>query len=80
MNDRQLGDVAQNQFWKHLQAAMEQAGYSQQEVMSVAASVSRHGLLIPTSAFSAFVYITSPWLIELGELADLEELQSASKG
>lgn len=76
---RQLGGDAENQFWKHAQGAMEQAGYSQQEVLSIAASVSRYGLLIPTSAFGAFVYIASPWLAELGELANTESMRQFSR-
>jgi hypothetical protein len=38
------------------------------------ASVSRTGLIIPMSAFGGMVYMPTPWLEELGGLADLESM------
>ncbi|MGV1792834.1 hypothetical protein [Rhizobium sp. A37_96] len=77
---RQLEDNSQTQFWKNLEESITKAGYTKPEFHSIAASVSRYGLLIPTSAFSAFIYIASPWLIELGELANTEAMKEFSNG
>jgi hypothetical protein len=66
------GPNAANDFWQRLEPALEKAGYEEGEIAALSASVSRTGLLTPVSAFSGMVYMPTPWLDQLGALADLE--------
>lgn len=66
-------DVA-NDFWQRLECSLEAARYSKSEIGALCASVSRTGLLIPLSGFGALTYMDTPWLENLGKLADLENL------
>jgi hypothetical protein len=43
-----------------------------EETAGLLAAVSRTGLLAPVSAFGGLAYFPTPWLQQLGELADLE--------
>jgi hypothetical protein len=61
-----------NDFWQQLQHRLDQAGYKQDEISALCASVSRTGLLVPASAFGGMAYSSSTWLQQLGELANLE--------
>ena len=66
------GPNAANDFWQRLEPALEKAGYEKGEIAALSASVSRTGLLTPVSAFGGMVYMPTPWLDQLGALADLE--------
>ena len=72
------GDQPSFDFFSILQEEMKAAGYAA-EVMSLYASVSRTGLLVPGSGFGALVYRPSPWLDELAQLANVEEVLNADK-
>lgn len=63
-----------NDFSTRLDAALERANFEKPERDSLYAAVSRHGLLLPASAWGGLVYLPSPWLEELGELAHLESI------
>jgi hypothetical protein len=63
-------------FFSILQEEMKTAGYGS-EAMSLYASVSRTGLLVPGSGFGSLVYRPSPWLDELGQLANVEDALGA---
>ena len=65
------GPNAPNDFYQRLTKALETSGYKS-EIDALCASVSRTGLLVPASAFSAMVYMPTPWLEQLGQLADVE--------
>ncbi|MEP3275322.1 MAG: hypothetical protein ABJN26_06120 [Stappiaceae bacterium] len=60
------------EFWKELAAKMKSVKFEHEEIAAIAASVSRTGLLLPASAWGGITYRPSPWLTELGKLADLE--------
>jgi hypothetical protein len=68
------GTNAANDFWQRLEPALEASGYAKNEIGPLCASVSRTGLIIPMSAFGGMVYMPTPWLEELGGLADLESM------
>jgi hypothetical protein len=70
------GPGAQNDFWQQLSAQLEASGYKT-AIFSLCASVSRTGLLLPVSALGGVIYMPSPWLEELGELADVEAMATA---
>jgi hypothetical protein len=70
---------APNDFWQRLQAALKEGGYAANEIPPLCASVSRTGVLVPLGALSSVAYVASPWLVELGELADLESLKEKKK-
>ena len=76
---RQQGEAAINRFWENVQESMRKAGYAGPEISSLGASVSGYGLLIPVSALSGMLYCASPWLIQLGSLANMEGVQQSSK-
>ncbi|MBB3461962.1 hypothetical protein [Rhizobium sp. BK377] len=58
--------------WPQLISSMTNAGYSAGEIASLAACVSRYGLLTLSTGFGGVAgYEPSSWLMELGELADL---------
>jgi hypothetical protein len=58
-------------FGPQLQYRLDQAGYTREESRALFASVSRTGLLVPVS-IPALQYVSTPWLEQLGELANLE--------
>lgn len=66
------GTNAANDFWQQLHLALQNAGYPNGEISALCASVSRTGLFVPSSAFSGMAYMDTPWLLELGTLADLD--------
>ena len=69
------GKGAPNDFWQQLEAALKEAGFDNNEIPALCVSVSRTGLVIPASALSGgMLYMATPWLDELGSLADLEGL------
>lgn len=72
-------DVA-NDFCQRLFFALEQAGYSKEEVGALLTTVSRTGLVVPQSAYDGMVYMPTPWLDELGRLADLENVGASNRG
>jgi hypothetical protein len=61
-----------NDFWQQLQHRLGQAGYKREEIGALCASVSRTGLLVPVTAYDVMAYMSTPWLEQLGELANLE--------
>jgi hypothetical protein len=67
-----------NDFWQRLEKSLEAGRYSKAEVQALCASLLRTGLLIALSAFGGLVYMDTPWLVELGDLANLEAV-AASK-
>lgn len=67
-------DKPANDFWEKLPPALQAVGFSQNEIASLCASISRTGLLIPASAFGGMAYNGSDWLLRLGDLANLEAL------
>ncbi|MGY3452866.1 hypothetical protein [Bradyrhizobium sp. USDA 4353] len=67
-----VGSDATNDFWQALKSSLESGGYPAAEIDALCASVSRYGLLVPVSAWGGLVYMPSPWLDELGDLADVE--------
>ncbi len=69
--------AARNDFWQQLQPALIEAGYSNDEIWPLCASVSRTGLLIPLPALSGPIYMSSLWLEELGGLANLEAFKAS---
>jgi len=68
-----------DQFWTVVKKRMEEGGFSEDECMALASSVARTGLLLPVSAFSSLNYHHSPWLSELEQLVDVEELLKAQE-
>jgi hypothetical protein len=72
-------DDTKDNFWKQLKSALQQAGYQQGEVAALCASVTRTGLLSPGSAFGEIAYTPTPWLEQLGGLADLEAATKREK-
>lgn len=67
-------------FWESLKAQLGVSGYSEEEIVSLCASVARTGLLLPLggtlSGLNGTWYHPSSRLKELGELADLEHIRS----
>ena len=61
-----------NTFWQDLQSELAKGRYESAEIIALCASLSRTGLLVPVSAWGSTAYMSSPWLIQLGVLADLE--------
>ena len=51
---------------------LEAAGYARSEIAALFVSVARTGVFVPMPAVGSINYLPSPWLFELGELADLE--------
>ena len=70
------GPKAPNDFFQRLTQELQASGYKS-EIEALCASVSRTGLLTPMSAFSSVVYMPTPWLDELGQLADVEGVVNA---
>jgi hypothetical protein len=68
------GEGASNTFGQDLITELKSGGYKGGEIFALLGSVSRTGLLIPIPAIGGMSYIHSPWLKELGDLADLETL------
>lgn len=66
------GPSAANDFWQQLESSLESGGYSKSEVTALCAAITRTGLLTGGSAFGGLVYMDTPWLMQLGKLADLE--------
>lgn len=62
-----------NTFNEDLRKALESGGYGK-EIDALLTAASRTGLLAPGSAFGGLAYYPTPWLWQLGELADLEGL------
>ncbi|WP_407167783.1 hypothetical protein [Bradyrhizobium sp. ORS 111] len=71
------GPEAANDFWQRLEVELKASGYNPDEIGPLCTSVSRTGLLIPMSAWGGTVYIASPWIEELGDLADVEAIIAA---
>jgi hypothetical protein len=65
-----------DEFWRSLKAHLTNGGYSEAEIQSLCASISRTGLLLPMSAWGAVVYVPSPWLSDLAKLADLNMIKT----
>ncbi len=62
-------------FWEVLSQSMKTGRYSEEEIAALAASVSRHGLLIPSSGYGGgILFEESPWLMELGKLVNAETM------
>ncbi len=59
-------------FWQQLQQKMDAGGYGSSEISSLAASVSRYGILVPVSAYGGLNYVASDWLRQLGGLVDTD--------
>lgn len=59
-------------FNKLLRNHLAEAGYSEGETEALLSTVTSTGLLSSASAFSGLAYSWTPWLLELGELADIE--------
>jgi hypothetical protein len=68
---------AASTFTKDLIAELKSGGYKGGETYALLASVSRTGLLTPVSAFGSMAYLPTPWLEELGDLANIETLVRA---
>ena len=66
---QEAGPKAADDFWQRLEKSLEAGRYSKTEVQALCASLLRTGLLI---AFGGLVSMDTPWLVELGELANLE--------
>jgi hypothetical protein len=64
-------------FWKRLRSDLEASGYQPPIIEPLCASLSRTGLLLPASAYGGMIYMPTPWLQELGTLADIEGLAAA---
>jgi hypothetical protein len=60
-----------NTFAQDLISDLEKCGYTSGETSALCASLARTGLLIPIPAVGSIIYQRSPWLMELGRLADL---------
>jgi hypothetical protein len=71
------GPDAPNDFWQTLKSELEAGHYPASEIDPLCASVSRYGLLVPVSAWGGMVYMPTPWLEELGALADVEGIAAA---
>lgn len=70
------GPNVPNDFWQTLKSELEVSRYPANEVDSLCTSVSRTGLLVPVSAWGGTIYMSTPWLDELGTLADVEGVVS----
>jgi hypothetical protein len=68
------GPGTPNDFWQTLKSELEAGRYPADEIDPLCASVSRYGLLVPVSAWGGMVYLPTPWLEELGALADVEAI------
>jgi hypothetical protein len=66
------GPKTSGEFWEKLRAELEASGYERSTVEPLCASLSRTGLILPMSAYGGMVYMPTPWLEELGQLADVE--------
>jgi hypothetical protein len=64
-------------FWKTLKSELEAAGYQSAVIAPLCASLSRTGLLLPASAWGGMIYMPTPWLDELGKIADIEGMAAA---
>jgi hypothetical protein len=69
-----------NDFFQRLSFALDQAGYSKEEIGALLTTVSRTGLIVPQSAYGGMVFMPTPWLDELGTLADLESVGAPNHG
>ncbi|RVU08815.1 hypothetical protein EOS93_23170 [Rhizobium sp. RMa-01] len=65
--------------WPHVIGAMTNAGYGAGDIQSLAACVSRYGLLTPSNDWNSAGYDPTGWLMELGDLADLELVSAAGR-
>jgi hypothetical protein len=65
-----------NTFWQDVGEELKAGGYSDAEIGALCASLSRTGLLAPVSAYGGLIYFGTPWLDELGGLANLEGITS----
>jgi hypothetical protein len=68
-----------NTFWQDLQVELQNGGYEPSVIRALCASLSRTGILLPLSGFGSITYMDTPWLMELGELADLEALAEETR-
>jgi|SRR3954447_26727597 hypothetical protein len=59
-------------FNKLLRTRLLEAGYSEGETEALLTTVTSTGLMSSASAFGGLAYTPTPWLLELGELADVE--------
>jgi hypothetical protein len=66
-------------FSNTLRNELATGGYQGGEIEALCASVSRTGLLTPVSAYSGMAYHPTPWLKELGELADIDKVSQAAR-
>jgi hypothetical protein len=65
-----------NDFNKALFSELEQKGCSRDEAYPLLISISRTGLLAPSSGWGTLVFQPSYWLKELGKLANLEAMST----
>lgn len=63
-----------DQFWQPFKASMQSGNYSEEQMMAICASISRYGLLLPVSVWGGLIYHPSEWLVELGTLAEMEQV------
>lgn len=68
------GPGAPNDFWQRLQDDLKTAGYDSSQILALCASLTRTGLFQTASAFSGIAYMDTAWLLELGQLADVESV------
>ena len=59
-------------FWARLKEDLAASGYQEAEAGSLCASLTRTGLLLPSSGWDQLIYRPTPWLDELASLADVE--------
>jgi hypothetical protein len=69
---RELEANPSTSFWRRLKEELAISGYQEAEAGSLCASLTRTGLLLPSSGWGELVYRPTPWLDELASLADVE--------
>jgi hypothetical protein len=62
-------------FNEQLKSAVNYAGYSAEEVEALLTRVASTGLLSSASAWGGLAYVATPWLKELGDLAEVESVK-----
>lgn len=78
--DREIGDPYKiaDEFDPLLRRLMDKAGYDRLEIEPLLTTVASAGLLASASAYGGLAYRPTPWLLELGKLANLEFSKSAA--